>query len=386
MTTAGRIEGSWSRPIAVGAVVAVCLAALAGGSQASPTSTPFGAAEGGDTATVTSSEGVEVSTYGSTSVYQYQNAENPRMVLGLHGVQRVEGATVVYFSLGYTGADELRPGGTSEQAATQIGAAFNAGGSVGSVRLVDTVGQQVYATVLNPDSVENRPTVEPFGSRNGTIPDRPDELGVMYAVLPELPASDEQVDVDLLFGVTIPGGPVNEGYLEPALPEDEVIELGTGWPAIDTSLVADIEDPESFIYPLAAVTEALDDSETVTDQGQTVTIDVAADVLFAFDRADLTAPAQAKIAEVAQRLVADGATGRVSIVGHTDSQGSDSYNQDLSDRRAQAVAAVLQPALAGQDLQFAVEGRGESEPVAENSSPQGQQANRRVSITYTQGG
>ncbi len=361
--------------MSVAVVVAGCLAALAGGSQASPTAD-----------VVTSSEGVEVTTYGSVSVYQYQNPENPRMVLGLHGVQRVEGATVVYFSLGFTGAGELRPGGTSEFAAPQVGAAYNAGGAVGSVRLVDAENDLVYATVQNPDSVENRPTVEHFGSRNGTIPDEPDQLGVMYAVLPELPASVEQVDVDLLFGVTVPGVPVQEGYLEPALPADETILLGTGWPEVDESWVDDIEDPESFVYPLSTVVEALDDSQTVTEQGETVTIDVAADVLFAFDRADLSGPAQAKIAEVAQRLVADGATGRVSIVGHTDSQGSDSYNLDLSDRRAQAVAAVLQPALAGQTLEFSVEGRGESEPVADNGTPEGQQANRRVSITYTQGG
>jgi outer membrane protein OmpA-like peptidoglycan-associated protein len=72
------------------------------------------------------------------------------------------------------------------------------------------------------------------------------------------------------------------------------------------------------------------------------------------------------------------------VVGHTDSQGSDAYNDDLSRRRAEAVAAVLRPELAGgPELDLAVEGRGEREPVADNSTDEGRQANRRVSVTFT---
>ena len=67
------------------------------------------------------------------------------------------------------------------------------------------------------------------------------------------------------------------------------------------------------------------------------------------------------------------------IVGHTDSQGSDSYNMDLSQRRAQATADFLvNNGVARSRLRTT--GRGESEPIADNSSATGQQQNRRVEV------
>ena len=62
----------------------------------------------------------------------------------------------------------------------------------------------------------------------------------------------------------------------------------------------------------------------------------------------------------------------------------DTYNDDLSRRRAQAVADVLRPVLAPAGITLAVEGRGEREPVAENGSAEGRQLNRRVSVGFTQ--
>lgn len=349
-------------------------------------SSPDGRSGGGGTdlsQVQTSSEGVDVRTYGTVTVRPYQQADRPPVVLALHGVQRVEGATVVYYSMGWTGED---PGadGLSEQSGPGPSAGnYTNGGALGSVRLVDTVGAQVYRTVVDPGSGGVAPG--PFSSRTEAFPQEEGVMGVLYAVLPELPETVRTVDVDLLFGVTIPDVPVEQGYLEPVQDAAGVIPLGTGWPEVDESTVADIE-PEGFVYPLAAVTEALDDSQVVTEEGETVTIDLAADVLFAFDRADLSGAAQTKLAEITQRLRDDQASGQVSIVGHTDSQGSDAYNLDLSERRARSVAAVLQPALAGQSLTFSVEGRGEAEPVADNGSEEGRQANRRVTIAYTTGG
>lgn len=334
----------------------------------------------------TSAEGVEVRTLGTVTVRPYQTASNPPVVLALHGVQRVDGATVVYWSVGSEEEGAIDgPGGLSELAAEQVGAAYVNTAGVGSVRLVDPSSATAWATVRRP-STADAPSPEPFTSGYAALPTEAGQMAVLYAVLPELPDEVETVDVDLMFGVTIPDVPVDEGYLEPTTDPGQVIPLGTGWPEIDTDEVADMEDPGTWTYPLSTVTEALDDTQVVTETGETVTIDLAADVLFAFDRADLNPQAQAKLTEITQKLVADGATGQVSIVGHTDSQGSDAYNQDLSLRRAQSVAAVLQPALGGQSLTFAVEGRGESEPVADNGNPEGQQLNRRVSITYTAGG
>ena len=67
------------------------------------------------------------------------------------------------------------------------------------------------------------------------------------------------------------------------------------------------------------------------------------------------------------------------IVGHTDSQGADSYNWDLSERRSRSAADYL----AGQGVARArlrTAGRGETEPIATNDSDAGQQQNRRVEV------
>ncbi|TPG56661.1 OmpA family protein [Sphingomonas glacialis] len=69
----------------------------------------------------------------------------------------------------------------------------------------------------------------------------------------------------------------------------------------------------------------------------------------------------------------------VDIYGHTDSVGSDSYNQGLSERRAASVAAYL----AGHGVNRArlgTKGFGKAQPIASNDTPEGQSANRRVEI------
>ena len=69
----------------------------------------------------------------------------------------------------------------------------------------------------------------------------------------------------------------------------------------------------------------------------------------------------------------------IHIVGHTDSTGSDQYNQGLSERRAASVASYM----GGQGLpgtRVRQEGRGESQPIASNDSADGRKRNRRVDI------
>ncbi|MEO0930410.1 MAG: OmpA family protein, partial [Pseudomonadota bacterium] len=72
----------------------------------------------------------------------------------------------------------------------------------------------------------------------------------------------------------------------------------------------------------------------------------------------------------------------VNVIGHTDSDGPASFNQNLSQERAQAVASVL---LSGGVSPSRVRslGAGESQPVASNQTAAGKQANRRVEIVIT---
>ncbi|GAB6043839.1 OmpA family protein [Endothiovibrio diazotrophicus] len=83
----------------------------------------------------------------------------------------------------------------------------------------------------------------------------------------------------------------------------------------------------------------------------------------------------AKIKRNADRI------GMVKIVGHTDSRGSDAYNQRLSQKRAQAVADYLAAnGVAAEKL--SASGMGESQPVADNATEEGRAANRRVEISF----
>jgi OOP family OmpA-OmpF porin len=67
---------------------------------------------------------------------------------------------------------------------------------------------------------------------------------------------------------------------------------------------------------------------------------------------------------------------RIEVAGHTDSRGAEAYNQDLSERRANAVATYLRDA--GVTNSVSARGYGESQPVASNDTDEGRQQNRRV--------
>ena len=76
---------------------------------------------------------------------------------------------------------------------------------------------------------------------------------------------------------------------------------------------------------------------------------------------------------------------RLSIEGHTDSDGDEAYNQELSERRAAAVKAYLVETFGVDAGRLDTVGRGESNPVAGNDTPEGKQQNRRVELVR-QGG
>ena len=110
------------------------------------------------------------------------------------------------------------------------------------------------------------------------------------------------------------------------------------------------------------------------------------DILFEFGRAELTYDAEAKVRDIADVLDRPGVRGRtIAVEGHTDSIGSDDYNQRLSERRAQAVADSL--ASSGiPDGRMRVRGLGEKYPIAPNQTaggqddPAGRAKNRRVEV------
>lgn len=68
------------------------------------------------------------------------------------------------------------------------------------------------------------------------------------------------------------------------------------------------------------------------------------------------------------------------MTGHTDDQGTDQYNLDLSNRRAQSVAVALATRLGADRFPRTVSGRGEAEPAVKGTSPEDRAANRRVEL------
>lgn len=116
-------------------------------------------------------------------------------------------------------------------------------------------------------------------------------------------------------------------------------------------------------------------------QSEVIVLSDLGNVLFAFDSAELTSDAQRLLGDVATRL--NGAMlVSVKVIGHTDSVGSDAYNQALSERRAASVASYL--GSRGIDAgKLSTEGRGESQPVAGNDTDAGRAQNRRVELHVT---
>ncbi|MGF6486721.1 OmpA family protein [Pseudomonas frederiksbergensis] len=101
-------------------------------------------------------------------------------------------------------------------------------------------------------------------------------------------------------------------------------------------------------------------------------------VLFAYNQSELMPEARSELDSLVAKLQnADVAS--IKVIGHTDSQGSDAYNQKLSERRASSVAAyLLSQGVAPNKLTS--EGRGESQPVADNDTEEGRAQNRRVEL------
>lgn len=117
---------------------------------------------------------------------------------------------------------------------------------------------------------------------------------------------------------------------------------------------------------------------TVERIGEGIKITFDSGLLFAVDESTVQSEARANLEELALILNKYSDT-EILIEGHTDATGTEEHNLELSRNRAQAVATVL----AGQQVdatRFTIMGYGESQPVADNETAVGRQANRRVDL------
>jgi len=187
-----------------------------------------------------------------------------------------------------------------------------------------------------------------------------------------------------------------------ALAHDDNIEnsgggyVGSGGTVITTSLDSCLRSgtwsPDDQIGACEGIEEVVEEEEVVAEapapeveapkapESRTETIAMVRNANFETDSATLTPAAESAVVAVIDELAALDNIGSLTVVGYTDSRGSESYNQGLSERRAQTVADMISSRIAG--VEMSVVGLGESNPVASNDTPEGRLANRRVEVIF----
>ena len=118
---------------------------------------------------------------------------------------------------------------------------------------------------------------------------------------------------------------------------------------------------------------------SVTRIGDNITLNMPGNITFATNSSDLS-PAFFDVLNSVGKVLNEFDKTVVEVAGHTDSTGSESYNQSLSERRAGSVSTYLQAQGINSQRLITV-GMGELRPVADNNTAEGRQANRRVEIT-----
>lgn len=116
----------------------------------------------------------------------------------------------------------------------------------------------------------------------------------------------------------------------------------------------------------------------IQNTGDRLIVTLPQDILFAVDSTHITPSLRSDLSVLAQNLI-NYQNSTIQIIGHTDNTGSADYNQSLATERALAVSSILQQ---NGVPQFRIQstGRGESQPIASNLTPEGRAQNRRVDV------
>jgi len=253
----------------------------------------------------------------------------------------------------------------------------------GAASLVDPSGQVRYGPLRNGDAKGAVLSSKlPFELQPGTRY----RAGVLFPVPDGAPPS---VDLDLQYGGPVLGLPVVNSK-----PPEGLLNGGdAGTPTAAggvTTLPVQAAAGTAFVDRHPLVAKVVGGTVNQGGSAKQGVVSLAADVLFAFNSATLTGPAQKVVQQAAQILKnkADPAK-PVTVTGYTDAKGTDAYNASLSQRRAVAVADALGKAGQGSGLSLRPTGRGAADPVAPNARPDGvddptgRALNRRVELAYT---
>ncbi len=254
-----------------------------------------------------------------------------------------------------------------------------AGGAPGDMTLIDTINNEEYLPVTDS---QGREFVSQAPSAYPSTP-----FTLMWVTFPAPPTSVTSLDLTFREGgpqvsnipiTTASSGPTPSqvgGKTEAAPPSPFAQPPGstdtTGLTLQKRNLALKVGNPNG--------------NDTESPGHSTLTL--SADVLFHFNKSDLTPKARSVLSQVATRIK-QGATGTVSVDGYTDSIGTDAVNLPLSRARARSVVKFLGPATSGASVTYQSNGHGAADPVAPNTlpsgadNPAGRALNRRVTISY----
>ncbi|WP_233188124.1 OmpA family protein [Actinomyces qiguomingii] len=213
------------------------------------------------------------------------------------------------------------------------------------------------------------------------------EIGESSAGLLDDLAEQDEVELFPVFG----GLPDGVDSVDVFLPN---VGVALGVPVLDAAsagfdvdaalAAAEIDESiESGPFELNSVAVAADGSSDTEKDDASTTVNVSGDVLFATDSADLSAEADELLGTVVEQLALYPSGGELAVTGHTDDVNTDEHNQDLSERRAEAVSVRLGELTNLSGWETVVLGKGESEPRVPNDSDENRQLNRRVEILLT---
>jgi len=159
-------------------------------------------------------------------------------------------------------------------------------------------------------------------------------------------------------------GPHRVLDIRPSVLQIQGLTVGVG--GASQGIVATVQEVHQAMQALGATESAVE-----------VKVDLPADVLFDFDKADVRQDAAQALGHLAT-VIRGYPNGRVDIEGHTDAKGSAAYNQKLSERRAESVKRWLVEREGIAADRLTIRGAGASRPVADNTTDAGRQKNRRV--------
>ncbi|WDZ91236.1 OmpA family protein [Nocardiopsis sp. HUAS JQ3] len=303
-------------------------------------------------------------------IFQDTGRDN-EMRFAVTGLERTDDYTVMYYEVTYL--DEFTgPNRNMSMAHT----------------LVDPLTGRVYRQFLDEEGLKygsespNQDGLYPVhdGVTNEYVryfPRLPDEVRQVTFVGSGLGAMTGIPVVDVEEGRADPQDPNGADHLTPDDPPPSGENLTFANRRPDEDAVADEGWVQSFV-----------DSEiaSTTRDGDREIISLHSDVMFEFDRSDLTPEAEDVVRRAATSLArnVDPDEPVITVIGHTDSIGDDSYNDNLSVQRAESVRDLLAEEL-GTDYTLEVEGRGEQEPIAREGGPDDDEArarNRRVEFSY----